>query len=134
MEYSINSFKLDNTVVPNNTLTLSEPKGQPQIDLSSLKLVGSPDSTQIPEWVRGNAEWWAQDAIGDSDFVSGIQYLIKEGIMTIPETKKAEAGSNSKEIPSWIKNNADWWSQGLITDDDFVTGIQYLVEQGIIEV
>ncbi len=37
-------------------------------------------------------------------------------------------------IPAWIKNNADWWSQGLITDDDFVKGIQYLVEQGIMEV
>jgi len=29
---------------------------------------------------------------------------------------------------------ADWWNQGLITDDDFVKGIQYLVEQGIISV
>ena len=38
------------------------------------------------------------------------------------------------EIPSWIKNNADWWAQGLISDDDFVKGIQFLVEQGIIEV
>jgi hypothetical protein len=47
-------------------------------------------SLQIPDWVRGNAEWWAQGAIGDSDFVSGIQYLIKEGIMQIPETVKAE--------------------------------------------
>jgi hypothetical protein len=93
----------------------------------------TPEETKIPEWVRGNAGWWAQGTIGDSDFVSGIQYLIKKGIMTIPETAKAE-GVESKEIPSWIKNNADWWSQGLISDDDFVKGIQYLVEQGIIQV
>ncbi len=89
---------------------------------------------QIPDWVRGNAEWWAQGAIGDSDFVSGIQFLIKEGIMQIPETQKAETADDSQEIPSWIKNNADWWAQGLISDDDFVKGIQYLVEQGIIQV
>lgn len=89
---------------------------------------------QIPEWVRGNAEWWAQGAIGDSDFVSGIQYLIKEGIMQIPETAQAETVEDSGEIPPWIKNNADWWAQGLISDDDFVKGIQYLVEQGIIQV
>ena len=91
-------------------------------------------SLQIPEWVRGNAEWWAQGAIGDSDFVSGIQYLIKEGIMQIPETTQAETVDDSQEIPAWIKNNADWWAQGLISDDDFVKGIQYLVEQGIIAV
>ncbi len=89
---------------------------------------------KIPDWVRENAEWWAQGAIGDSDFVSGIQYLIKEGIMTIPETAQSTAGDDSQEIPSWIKNNADWWAQGLITDDDFVKGIQYLVENGIIQI
>ncbi|MGD2107330.1 MAG: tetratricopeptide repeat protein [Nitrosopumilaceae archaeon] len=112
-----------------------EPEDQRQIDPPSLQLeIESVETTQIPDWVRGNAEWWAQGAIGDSDFVSGIQYLIKEGIMTIPETAKTQSGEESKEIPSWIKNNADWWSQGLITDGDFVKGIQYLVEQGIIEV
>jgi len=90
--------------------------------------------TKIPDWIRNNAEWWAQGAIGDSDFVSGIQYLIKEGVMQIPETAKASTAENSQEIPSWIKNNADWWAQGLISDDDFIKGIQYLVEQGIIRV
>ena len=88
----------------------------------------------IPDWIRGNAGWWAQGAISDAEFVSGIQYMIKEGIISIPETSKTESGGNSKEIPSWIKNNADWWSQGLITDNDFVKGIQYMVERGIIEV
>ncbi len=86
---------------------------------------------QIPEWIRYNAEWWAQGAIGDKDFVSGIQYLIQEKIIQIPETISSVDGG-SKEIPTWIKNNADWWAQGLISDDDFVKGIQYLVEQGII--
>jgi len=88
----------------------------------------------IPEWIRGNAAWWAQGLIGDSDFVSGIQYLIKEGIMQIPETTQGTTAGGAEEIPSWIKNNADWWAQGLITDDDFVKGIQYLVEQGIISI
>ncbi len=97
-------------------------------------IVFESDSPQIPDWIRNNAQWWAQGAIGDSDFVSGIQYLIKEGIMQIPETAKLETTGDSQEIPAWIKNNADWWSQRLISDDDFVKGIQYLVGQGIIRV
>ncbi|MCZ6702262.1 MAG: hypothetical protein O6940_04390 [Ignavibacteria bacterium] len=204
--------------------------------------------TRIPDWIRNNAGWWAEGAIGDKDFVSGIQYLIKQKIMQIPEAaisdseietenksvtdqgyiqvngrefsgsrynpiiviisgevekdslpiecdfmkpgeyyddfvritvgsdqtfkhmmkfddfepgeyhldckyKEKDFGSLSFSlakssddkpvgkdstpeinVPGWIKNNADWWSQGLISDDDFVKGIQYLVEQGIIKV
>jgi len=101
---------------------------QPQAKIPTVM-----EKPQIPDWIRNNAKWWAGGAIGDNDFVSGIQYLIKEKIMQIPETAKAATG-RSEEIPSWIKNNADWWSQGLISDNDFVKGIQYLVEQGIIKV
>jgi hypothetical protein len=92
------------------------------------------EADQIPEWIRNNAGWWAQGAIGDNDFTSGIQYLIKEGIITIPETSAASETTDDQEIPSWIKNNADWWSQGLISDNDFLKGIQFLVENGIIKV
>lgn len=38
------------------------------------------------------------------------------------------------EIPSWIKSNAGWWAEGTITDNDFVQGIQYLIQKGIIKV
>jgi hypothetical protein len=40
-------------------------------------------SNEIPDWIRNNAGWWADGQITDSDFVQGIQYLIKEGIMRI---------------------------------------------------
>jgi hypothetical protein len=37
-------------------------------------------------------------------------------------------------IPSWIKTNAKFWSDGKITDKDFVNGIQYLIKQKIIKI
>jgi len=37
-------------------------------------------------------------------------------------------------IPSWIKNNAGWWSSGKISDSDFLIGVEYLIENGIINV
>lgn len=37
-------------------------------------------------------------------------------------------------IPTWIKNNAKWWSDGQIEDSDFVKGIQYLIETGIMKI
>ena len=87
---------------------------------------------EIPIWVKNNAGWWADDLIGDSDFVSGIQYLISEGIMTIPVTQSGT--STSQEIPGWIKNNAGWWADDLIGDSDFVSGIQYLISEGIMNI
>ena len=71
----------------------SEGESRIQIDPPSLDLDAGPSDESIqniPEWVKKNAEWWAAGAIGDSDFVSGIQFLIKEGIMTIPTTTLTE--------------------------------------------
>ena len=90
-------------------------------------------ASKIPSWIKNNAGWWADGQIDDKTFVQGIQFLIKEKIMSVPETTPA-ISADSNEIPVWIKNNAGWWANGQITDDDFVKGIQYLVEQGIIQV
>ena len=37
------------------------------------------------------------------------------------------------EIPSWIKNNAGWWADGLIDDSSFVEGMQFLIQEGLIK-
>ena len=102
--------------------------------------------TTIPDWIRNNAKWWSEGAIGDSDFTSGIQFMIKENIMIIPDLpeevtqmelkdeKRAMGMEREQNVPDWVRNNAGWWADGLISDDDFVSGIKYLVEQGIIQV
>jgi hypothetical protein len=46
-------------------------------------VTGEASSNQIPVWVKNNAKWWADGTIGDSDFVQGIQYLIKQGIIRV---------------------------------------------------
>jgi len=93
--------------------------------------------TVLPDWIKNNARWWAEELISDSEFIQTIQYLIQNKVMVIPVGTPDFSNPLfvvSQEIPPWIKNNADWWAQGLISDDDFVSGIKYLVEQGIIEV
>ncbi len=37
-------------------------------------------------------------------------------------------------VPEWIKNNAGWWADGTIDDKAFVDGIEYLVQENIINV
>ena len=38
------------------------------------------------------------------------------------------------KIPFWIKNNARWWYDEKISDNDFVSGIQYLINKKIIQI
>ena len=39
--------------------------------------------TNIPNWIKNNAGWWADGQIDDGSFVSGLQWLITNGIMKI---------------------------------------------------
>ena len=89
-------------------------------------------SSEIPDWIKNNAGWWANDKIDDGSFVSGVQWLISNGIMSIPPTEQG-AGSDDA-IPDWIKNNAGWWADGQIDDNSFVSGLQWLISNGIMKV
>ena len=46
------------------------------------------------------------------------------------ETQKQE----SLNIPYWVKNNANWWSEGKIGDNDFTKGIQYMIQEKIMKI
>ena len=91
-------------------------------------------TTQIPSWVKNTAKWWSEGQVGDSDFVKGIQYLVQQGIVQLPVQANAPTTSGDTHIPSWIKTSAGWWSSGQVSDQDFVKGIQYLVQEKIIQV
>jgi hypothetical protein len=95
---------------------------------SETNVVTAPEIV-VPSWIKNNAGWWASDQITDSDFVLGLQWLISNGIMSIPPTEQGAASDNV--IPSWIKNNAEWWADGLIDNFAFVTGLQWLITNGI---
>ena len=90
------------------------------------------DQIQIPFWIKNNAKWWAHGEIGDSDFAKGIEYLIQQDVIKIPNT---ESGTSTQtQIPRWVKNNAGWWADGSIGDEDFVKGIQYMIQVNIIHI
>lgn len=87
---------------------------------------------EIPAWVKTNAGWWADGAIAESEFLSGIEFLIANGIITVPPT--SVSSEHSEGVPAWIKNNAGWWADGTITDSEFLNGLQHLIKTGLISV
>ena len=94
--------------------------------------VGLADAANVPDWVKNNAGWWADGQIDDQAFVSGMQFLIEEGIITVSSTTRSASTSDS--IPDWVKNNAGWWADDAISENDFLNGIQYLIKMGIMQV
>ncbi len=92
------------------------------------------DNSEIPSWIKNNAGWWADGVVSDVEFISGIEYLILENILEVPTTSPTNTGEFDTKIPSWIRNNAGWWAEGMIDDDSFVQGIEFLIKEGILKV
>jgi len=46
----------------------------------------------------------------------------------------AYATNETLQIPEWIKNNARFWADGKITDNEYVVALQYLLDQRILKV
>lgn len=105
---------------------------KPELAENPIVDKSSENISPIPDWVRSNARWYSDGMINDSDFTEGIEYMIKHDIMKIPNLTKQTQGASENKVPDWVKTNAGWWSDGAISDDDFIRGIQYLVEKGII--
>ncbi|VVC05475.1 Uncharacterised protein [uncultured archaeon] len=58
-------------------------------------------------------------------FLAVVSMLLIIGVLGVASGQKIE-------IPSWIKNNAQWWYEDKIADSDFTNGIQYLIKNQII--
>ena len=43
-------------------------------------------------------------------------------------------GAGQAVVPAWIKASAGWWADGLVSDEAFVRGIEYMIQNGIVHV
>jgi len=100
------------------------------IDPSMRQMKSTPN--EVPGWVKNNAGWWADGTIAESEFISGVEFLITDGIIVVPPTTISSVSSDG--VPDWVKNNAAWWADGTITDGEFLNGIQHLIKSGLISV
>ena len=144
-----NSYQVDAylTLLPQNVLDRNDPSdyshfAKPenllasplQVSFTVGGTISYAQSTHqmIPDWFRHNAKWWSLTKISDQDFAKGLEYLINQGIVVIPENTQAE-GAPEKQLAGWLRQDAGWWSQGLLKDDEFFKSIQWMINNEFIK-
>ena len=58
--------------------------------------------------------------------ITAITAILLVGTMT--------SFATAEGVPAWVKNNAGWWADGIISDGEFINGIQHLIKTGVISV
>jgi len=61
----------------------------------------------------------------------------EELLSKIPNFLKSDAerifrDTNITGLPEWFKTTAEWWTEGKITDEEFVRNVEYLQNSGVI--
>jgi hypothetical protein len=116
--------------------TSSEEMDVMKAELAELRkmLEEKEEKTKVPGWIKNNVQWWADGQVDDQTFLNGIEFMVKEKVINIPVLPEQSSDVTEQKIPDWIRNNAIWWSEGVISEDDFVNGIEFLVQKGIVRV
>ena len=48
---------------------------------------GTSSTEDVPNWLKNTAGWWSEDLIQDTEFINGLEYLIKKQIIMIDNRK-----------------------------------------------
>jgi len=79
-----------------------------------------------------------QDNVIAQNYLYSLEKIREKYSLDVFEnpTKKPDFLQKLEErtIPYWVKNNAGWWAEDKISDDDFIAGIEYLIKKKIISI
>ncbi len=86
---------------------------------------------KLSELMKNNAMEWSKKQNDDTTFIQNIQNMIENDIIRISSLPE-DVEITGNFIPTWFKKNAGWLADELISDEEFVYGIEFLIEKGTI--
>ena len=96
----------------------------------------SAEENLIPTWIKNTAGFWVDDQISDIEFINALQFLVKEGILVIPqEQNETEKKTDVSQLTiEELKEQAVSWDyKDILRNEEYYIGkIIYLT--GSIEV
>ena len=90
----------------------------------------------IPTDTKDVSEIWLDGGINNTEFLTSTTYFIREqGKTRMISFEILKSSQNIDEflIPAWLKNNVFWWINGYISDQEFINGLEYLIDVKIIK-
>jgi len=90
----------------------------------------------IPTDTKDVSEIWLDGGINNTEFLTSTTYFIREqGKTRMISFEILKSSQNIDEflIPAWLKNNVSWWINGYISDQEFINGLEYLINYKIIK-
>lgn len=111
-----------------------------EISINGTAVLGDYEIEVFSE--NGNAIGTTTFSIIKSSEFSAIQISeITEDIDNISETESVDESvenesqlENTQEIPDWVKNIFILYADGSITENELISALKFLIEQGIIEI
>lgn len=97
------------------------------------KVVGQTNVTlAISSLLVQYADDWEDGKTGDREFANMISELIRYDVISVDEDIILQDSEDI--IPDWFRNIARWYADKTIAEEDFMNGLEYLIERGIISI
>ena len=114
------------------------------ISITSISVFAQSNSN-VPEWIKNNAGWWADGTLDDDSFLNGMKYLIENDIIQIETTESfidqgdfilVQSPSNSniinKEIfvdsSNYFENQVNFLNEVFILSEDIQLTVKHCDE------
>ena len=98
---------------------------------------GAEKSQVIPAWFRNNADWWLNKQIDDKTFIQGLLFLAEQGVVDLglePGDETLSSAIDSIELPEWLETTVGAWTEGVTSDEEFVSAMRHYIDIGVIGV
>lgn len=119
--------------------TVDDPQEGQEVTLVFTYPDGKTHGNQVIITRDGNFETYFQI---ESNSVDGtyeilgtyLGKIVDIAFFTVSRESEEATSKPSDSIPFWIRNTAGWWGNDQIRDREFVQGLQYLINTGVISV
>ena len=100
----------------------------------SKSMLGDTTSDKLEEYLKVTLSDTRIATIVENER-TGISGLGQDDLLTkaavAPELQPKDIKS---KVPPWVRNNAGWYAEGLITEVEFVKGLEWMINNGVIEI
>ena len=102
IQWGFTILELTSLFCPNLTIEIKPTDGVSKIEKHCVYDLGNNErcldfkiTKKIPNWIKNNAKWWSDGQVDDQTFVLSIQFLIKNGILSLQDEPEKEIKSFS---------------------------------------